>query len=57
MERNVALANRLREAHSAWNSNGYSSNVGRITSGKVGTCARDLVGSCKNCGVVVCRVS
>lgn len=25
--------------------------------GKVGDCARDLVGGCRRCGIVVCRVS
>lgn len=29
--------------------------IGRITSGKVGACARDLVGECRRCGNVVCR--
>jgi len=29
----------------------------RITSGKVGKCARDMVGECKRCGTVICRVS
>ncbi|KAK8190272.1 hypothetical protein IWZ00DRAFT_515834 [Phyllosticta capitalensis] len=27
----------------------------RITSGKIGKCARDMVGECRRCGVVVCR--
>jgi len=29
----------------------------RITSGKVGKCARDMVGECRRCGTVICRVS
>jgi hypothetical protein len=29
----------------------------RWTTGKVGKCARDLVTDCRNCGMVVCRVS
>lgn len=29
---------------------------GRLTSGKVSRCARDLVGECRRCGTVVCRV-
>ncbi|KAI9791057.1 MAG: hypothetical protein M1835_000549 [Candelina submexicana] len=28
---------------------------GRLTSGKVGRCARDMVGECRKCGKVVCR--
>ncbi len=27
-----------------------------LTSGKVGRCARDMVGECRKCGAVVCRV-
>ena len=30
--------------------------AGHLVSGKVGTCARDLVGGCRRCGRVVCRV-
>jgi hypothetical protein len=29
---------------------------GRLTSGRVGKCARDMVGDCQRCGEVVCRV-
>lgn len=28
----------------------------RLTSGRVGKCARDMVGECRRCGTVVCRV-
>jgi hypothetical protein len=28
-----------------------------MTSGKFGACARDMVGECRRCGIVVCRVS
>jgi hypothetical protein len=37
----------------------YFAEVGRDASGtgKVGDCARDLVGGCRRCGRVVCRVS
>jgi hypothetical protein len=34
-----------------------SSEVRRLTSGKVGRCARDMVGECRKCGAVICRVS
>jgi hypothetical protein len=27
-----------------------------MTSGKVGSCARDMVGECQRCAKVVCRV-
>lgn len=29
---------------------------GRFTSGKVGPCARDMVGECRKCSEIVCRV-
>jgi hypothetical protein len=29
---------------------------GRLTSGRISRCARDLVGECRRCGIVVCRV-
>lgn len=29
---------------------------GRLTSGKIGRCARDMVGECHRCARVVCRV-
>lgn len=28
----------------------------RLASGKIGPCARDLVGDCQRCGVIICRV-
>jgi hypothetical protein len=31
--------------------------VGRLTSGKIGKCARDMVGECRKCATVICRVS
>lgn len=31
--------------------------VGRLTSGKIGKCARDMVGECRRCSTVICRVS
>lgn len=30
--------------------------IGRLTSSKFGTCARDMVSDCRRCGMVVCRV-
>ncbi|KAK8182673.1 hypothetical protein BC567DRAFT_158063 [Phyllosticta citribraziliensis] len=36
--------------------NGADGRLGeRITSGKIGKCARDMVGECRRCSVVVCR--
>jgi hypothetical protein len=29
---------------------------GRFTSGKIGPCARDMVGECRKCSEIVCRV-
>lgn len=35
----------------------YMQDMGRCSfSGKAGQCARDLVGGCRRCGTVVCRV-
>jgi hypothetical protein len=56
-EQSSTLADRLREARLAWRTHGGSSYSGRITSGKVGKCARDMVAECRSCGTVVCRVS
>jgi hypothetical protein len=47
------LGNRFRESHATFLSFGYND---RITSGKVGICARDMVGECRKCDTVVCRV-
>ncbi|KAK7535221.1 uncharacterized protein J3D65DRAFT_604622 [Phyllosticta citribraziliensis] len=38
--------------------NGADGRLGeRITSGKIGKCARDMVGECRRCSVVVCRLA
>jgi len=51
------LANGLREAVASWTTFGARGvQTGRITSGKVGLCARDMVGECRRCGRIVCRV-
>lgn len=55
-DRSSTHADQLREARLAWRANGRSDYAGRMTSGKVGKCARDMVGECRNCGTVVCRV-
>ena len=47
----LRLADRLRESHQSW----HSGQGSRITSGKVGQCARDMVAECRRCGKVVCR--
>jgi len=54
-ERGTTLADGLRGAHLAWSTNGGPSSFGRITSGKVGKCARDMVADCQHCGTIVCR--
>lgn len=55
----IPLVEQLREAHLQRRAaNGQSwAPSGRLTSGRVGACARDLVGECRRCGIVVCRVS
>lgn len=35
----------------------YVTNYRRMTSGRVGACARDMVAGCRRCGSVVCRAS
>ena len=51
------LANNLPESHQDWNTFGPNGvRVSKITSGKVGACARDMVGECRKCSKVVCRV-
>lgn len=48
----------FREASDAWNTHGPDGvRIPRLTSGKIGACARDMVGECQRCGTVVCRVS
>jgi hypothetical protein len=42
----------------AWVTHGPAGiRIPRLTSGKFGACARDMVGECRRCGTVVCRVS
>ncbi|KAG9771408.1 hypothetical protein KCU77_g11547, partial [Aureobasidium melanogenum] len=44
------------EADELWNTHGPDGiRIPRLTSGRVGTCARDMVGECRRCGTVVCR--
>lgn len=33
-----------------------TADLGRLTSGKIGKCARDMVSECRRCSRVVCRV-
>ncbi|KJY02497.1 hypothetical protein TI39_contig48g00009 [Zymoseptoria brevis] len=50
------LADALNASRDAWNSHGRTDvTIGRISSGKVGACATDMVGDCRKCGVVICR--
>jgi hypothetical protein len=46
------------EADDTWITHGPAGiRIPRLTSGKFGACARDMVGECRRCGVFVCRVS
>ena len=47
------LANRMR---ASWRETRRFGSDLPLTSGRVGLCARDMVGPCRNCGVIVCRV-
>nr|POE80161.1 hypothetical protein CFP56_76712 [Quercus suber] len=52
------LGHALFASHQIWTAYGRDGvKIGRVTGGQVGTCARDLVGGCRRCGEVVCRVS
>ncbi len=56
-EARVAVANGAWRLHAAANGVEHHATRPRMTSGKVGACARDMVGDCRRCGRVVCRVS
>ncbi|KAI5274427.1 hypothetical protein E4T47_02541 [Aureobasidium subglaciale] len=51
------LGNFFRESEDGnWNTHGPEGmRIPRLTSGRVGACARDMVGECRRCGSVVCR--
>ncbi|GAB7358632.1 hypothetical protein MBLNU230_g3862t1 [Neophaeotheca triangularis] len=50
------LANCFRSSRDAWTTYGRTGQkIDRITSGKVGACARDMVGECRKCNRAVCR--
>lgn len=52
------LGDALSRSFEAWTMYGLEGRkVDRLTSGKVGACARDMVGECKKCNRMVCRVS
>lgn len=51
------LGNALHASHAVWTAYGQNGvKIGRITSGKVGACARDMVSECRLCGKITCRV-
>ncbi|KAI5207723.1 hypothetical protein E4T39_01773, partial [Aureobasidium subglaciale] len=51
------LGNSFRETEDGnWNTHGPEGiRIPRLTSGRVGACARDMVGECRRCGSVICR--
>jgi hypothetical protein len=52
------LGDALNASYATWTIYGREgTNIDRITSGRVGACARDMVGECRRCSTVVCRVS
>ena len=52
----LRLGNGLNASLTQWRTYARTGeNIGRISSGKVGACARDLVGSCRRCSRIVCR--
>ena len=47
----------LMASRDAWTTYGrHGVKVERITSGRVGACARDMVSDCRSCGRTLCRV-
>ncbi|KAF2841861.1 hypothetical protein M501DRAFT_919101, partial [Patellaria atrata CBS 101060] len=55
LDRNQLLASRLLDARDAWHNHSGNGLNTRLSSGKVGKCARDMVGECRRCGKIVCR--
>ncbi|EMC92131.1 hypothetical protein BAUCODRAFT_78023 [Baudoinia panamericana UAMH 10762] len=50
------LGNALHASFDVWTAYGRDgTKIGRITSGKLGACAHDLVGPCRRCGKIICR--
>ncbi|CAK4032552.1 Hypothetical predicted protein [Lecanosticta acicola] len=50
------LGNALHASHQVWTAYGQNGvNVGRITGGKLGACAMDMVGECRSCSKIICR--
>ncbi|GIZ42542.1 hypothetical protein CKM354_000580400 [Cercospora kikuchii] len=50
------LGDALKASRDAWTAYGrHGVKIDRITSGRVGACARDMVGECRNCGKFMCR--
>ncbi|KAL1310616.1 hypothetical protein AAFC00_000889 [Neodothiora populina] len=50
------LGKNSKETHQNWSTFGPNGiKVPKMTSGKVGTCARDMVGQCRRCSSAVCR--
>ncbi|KAF2215600.1 hypothetical protein CERZMDRAFT_65078 [Cercospora zeae-maydis SCOH1-5] len=46
----------LKASRDAWTAYGrHGSKIDRITSGRVGACARDMVSECRSCGEFTCR--
>ncbi|KAF2458717.1 hypothetical protein BDY21DRAFT_362929 [Lineolata rhizophorae] len=57
----LRVADALRASHAAWLDGGASAaatrgaGTSRMAGGRVGVCARDMVGECRRCGKIVCR--
>lgn len=53
----LRLGNALNASVQQWTTYARTGEkIDRISSGKVGACARDMVGECRRCGTMVCRV-
>lgn len=51
------LGGAFMASRDAWSTYGrHGIKVDRITSGRVGACARDMVSECRSCGDAICRV-
>ncbi|KAF2186260.1 hypothetical protein K469DRAFT_706928 [Zopfia rhizophila CBS 207.26] len=55
MDAEARLVHTLKGAQSARNEGNAYLRERQLTNGKVGKCARDMVGECQRCGKVICR--
>lgn len=52
----ASLGEAFQNTFTTWVGRRSDHKVDRFTTGKVGPCARDMVGECRKCSKIVCRV-